>query len=143
MRDRDDDRRGHGRHNRSGEWLGSNTQPTQNPAYLGGKRDRQRGDVQSRRRGIEDSVSAVTGSQDNEHTAEIGRLAGSIYPTANRPGKPIRPKTTYLRNHPCKARRRLVPSRRGAALPKVEQSAPINIGGRKSGHAGVCPLTCG
>lgn len=74
MRDRGEDRPGHGRHNRSGEWLGSNTQPTQNPAYLGGKRDRQRGDVQSRRRGIEDSVSAVTGSQDNEHTAEIGRL---------------------------------------------------------------------
>ena len=72
-RDRDDDRRGDGRHNRSGEQHDSNAPATPNPHYLGGRRDRGRSDVPSRGRGIEDGVSPALVVPANEHTADIDR----------------------------------------------------------------------
>jgi hypothetical protein len=71
-----------------------------------------------------------TGSFDPRMALDGSGLAGNGSPTAPNLRKLIRPRTKCCQSNSRKAMRLLAPRRRGGPAAKVEQSGPINLGGR-------------
>lgn len=133
MGDCDDDRRRGGRHYRSGERLDSNAPPTPNSGYAGERKDRRGDHEPSRRLGIEESVSVFPEPQANKPSADGARrvrVSGERIPYSPNLRKLIRPRTKCCQSNSREAMRLPAPRRRGAPTGKVEQSDPINLGGR-------------